>query len=327
MPKKKGETLQVDRVVAVIRRLHTGAGVTYDWIINEHGVDWRTAVRDIELIRTHFPLYGELDEERRKVWRLQPSARLKDFRMTKGELISLYIALKIFRDFAGTDLEGDLKDVVGKLEPFIDENDEKVKKSLHKKLYVIEDAPKIYKQFKDVLDDIQSGLINERKIEVVYKGWEGDKTHIIEPYALLYYRHGLYLYGRSDLTRGGFITLALDRIKQAKWLPGQGFKYDRRFNPEKEFENAFHIITGEPERVEIAFLSELKDYIKARHWHKTQKITTMKDGRIKLAMEIFPGVELISWLLSFGHQAQLLKPERMRKEMKKSIKEMGKRYR
>jgi len=78
--------------------------------------------------------------------------------------------------------------------------------------------------------------------------------------------------------------------------------------------------------VEVAFTGWSAAYVSERIWSPDQEILKKGKDKIILKFTASSKPELIGWLLSFGEEATLLKPEWLLKELKEKIDKMVKSY-
>src|SRR5262245_43849963 len=88
----------------------TGASI-YD-IAERFGVSVRTAQRYLEALRNGGePIFEEASDresnERRKIWRLMPSARRETLTLTTSQMLSLFLSRRVFDFLAGTGFKED----------------------------------------------------------------------------------------------------------------------------------------------------------------------------------------------------------------------------
>jgi len=183
--------------------------------------------------------------------------------------------------------------------------------NIDRMLYVMPFAPKDYSAKSDVIGDLLRGIFYRKKIAMDYCALESDKckTHEVDPYTLLLHKNGLYLIGRITWSTGP-VTFAVDRIESVKTLK-ERFEYPRDYSPEKYTEGSFGIYKeGKKQKVELIFKNEkwLKRYLKERSWHKTQKFTDMRDGRLRMTFTVNSMVEVWPWIRSFGEDVEVVKP-------------------
>jgi len=83
----------------------------------------------------------------------------------------------------------------------------------------------------------------------------------------------------------------------------------------------FGFIPGQPFQAEVAFLPQAARYVAERTWSDDQKILHHRAGGLTLKFTASSRQEVISWVLGFGKQAELLAPEDLRVELLRSLQE------
>jgi len=71
---------------------------------------------------------------------------------------------------------------------------------------------------------------------------------------------------------------------------------------------------GEPFSATVRFKPAAACYVSERTWSDDQKLTTRGDGSLELEFTATSRPEVISWVLSFGRDAELLTPADLREE-------------
>jgi predicted DNA-binding transcriptional regulator YafY len=67
--------------------------------------------------------------------------------------------------------------------------------------------------------------------------------------------------------------------------------------------------------------------VKDRMWHPGQKVEKGKDGSVIVSFEAGGVMEIVSWVLSYGNNAEILEPRELRMEVIGIINEMAELYR
>ena len=99
------------------------------------------------------------------------------------------------------------------------------------------------------------------------------------------------------------------------------FEVPKEYDFQKAFNQTFGIIKDEKFEVEAEFTGWAAIYVEERVWSNDQIIT--RDGekvRIKFTASSEP--EIMSWILSFGDEARLIKPESLVKQVSEKIERM-----
>lgn len=111
-------------------------------------------------------------------------------------------------------------------------------------------------------------------------------------------------------------TLAIHRIKECKVTDETVNTYPSL----PELQGAFGLIGAQAFPARILFSSNMSQYIKERMWGNGYKIVNNTDGSIELSLFVSGHDYFISWILSFGSDAELLEPIELRYKLKKIIK-------
>jgi predicted DNA-binding transcriptional regulator YafY len=76
---------------------------------------------------------------------------------------------------------------------------------------------------------------------------------------------------------------------------------------------------GEPETISIEFAPQVAAFVEGRKWHPSQSIERMKDGRVRLTLQVSIDWALKGWIMSFGPLAKVLAPEKLAKELREEL--------
>lgn len=306
--------------------LNSSGGVTIYDIAERFRVSVRTAIRYLRALEEgDEPLYEDLDG-RRKVWRLKPSARHETISLTTSQMVSLYLSRRVFDFLAGTGFKEDLEEVFGRLEATLKRKDFTAAKNLDRKIHDVNEAPHLYQDRIEHVNDIITALLREERLRVTHGSvakWQ--KRFVLEPYTLVVYKKGLYLAGNSHHHQG-LRTFSLDGFHDVEWLKGEKFDYPADYQPSQLSEGMFGLIGGPRTRVRIFFDDKVARFVRRRQWHPTQELKRV-DGGVELTMEVAGTVELLSWVLGFGDKAEVREPESLREEIAAEIERAAARYR
>ena len=92
------------------------------------------------------------------------------------------------------------------------------------------------------------------------------------------------------------------------------------------FENGYGIYTGKIIDVKIEFSKEIAPFIKERIWHKNQKFIENKDGSVLLELPVNSLSEIKKMVLSYGKNAIVIEPLKLKQMIKTEIIEMFEKY-
>jgi predicted DNA-binding transcriptional regulator YafY len=160
--------------------------------------------------------------------------------------------------------------------------------------------------------------MDEKKIcKITYKRIMADraKTFFIKPLKVFSQKDTIYLHARMAIYPGKPYKepdfdplLAIHRIKNLE-LTERSFEFPKDYDFEKFFNQNFGVIKEEAFKVEMEFTGYATEYVAERIWSPDQKLIKKKDGTAKLKFSASSEPELISWVLSFGDEAKVVKPK------------------
>jgi proteasome accessory factor B len=306
--------------------LDAAEGVSIYDIAERFGQSTRTALRYVQALqRAGEPLYEEM-VGRRKVWRILPTARRQTITLSTSQMVALFLSRRVFDFLAGTGFREDLDDVFRKLEATLRRKDSLAVRNLEHKVFDVNEARHLYEGRIEDVNDIITALLREERLRVTHEGVSGGrKTFVLEPYTLLVYKKGLYLAGMSH-HHGEIRTFALDGFREVEWRRGDRFAYPAGFRPAQLTEGAFGLIRGERVRARIRFEAKVARYVQRRQWHETQRFERGPGGAVEMTMDLHGTVEVVSWVLGFGENAEVLEPASLREAVARELASALRRY-
>jgi proteasome accessory factor B len=316
---------RVKRLFALAGRFNAHARLTVSQMMDDYGVDRRTVNRDLnELRELGLDLTAEELSDGRKVWSLAGRSRRIQVPYNLTDLTALFMGRRLFDFLGGTLLEESLDKVYESIEnQLLRVRDFDRARSLSRKVYLISEGPKeLAPEQVEHLDAVLTGLLEQKLLRLHYisaRGVAEDLT--VRPFTLVAYRRGLYLLGRME-DDGQMRTLALERIRSAEWVRGSSFKLPDDFDPEDYFASALFISPGEPRLVELIFTATTEPFIRIRRFHRSQKISRMRDGRIRMTLRVPAGpgdFEIVNFVLSFGKNVEVVRPASLRRRVRDEL--------
>lgn len=314
-------------------------GTTIEELQNALDIDRRSVYRQIALIQDlGFPLYDDKQPlEKKKRWKLMdgylkklPNIKVPNIELSLSEILALYLLKSEGRVYKGTEIEKAIDSAFVKIGLFAS-NDfaEKLKKV--KGIFM--SSSKLVKDYsgkEDVIGSLTEAMLQNKVCVVRYLPFADNVAgkvyeYQIDPLSFFEHNGGLYFFVRMK-DSGLIRMLAVDRIKELN-ITKEAFEYPADFDPEEILAPAFGIIYDDPIEIKIWFSPDQARYIKEREWSKNQKITDQPDGSISLAMKTSGWGDIKKWVLSYGAEAEVLEPKKLRNEIKKELKTTNKLYR
>jgi predicted DNA-binding transcriptional regulator YafY len=319
---------EVIRQRKILKTIEKGRFTSSAKLAAEHGVTERTIRRDVEALQeAGFPLYDDRADGK-KVWRLVEGYQQKLAQgFTLSELAALYFSRNMLSFLGGAPFGQDLESAFAKIRealpakslPFL---------SRIQELFVARPDPwKDYSEKQDVIAALIDAILHQRQARIAYYSFNSRRTksYGIDPYRLVYYRGGLYLYARAH-EYGEVRTFAVERFERLEVMETT-FEVPKDFNVSEYARGAFGIAGGKAEAVEIVFEPRVAAYVRERVWHESQSLEDKPDGSVMLRLEVAPAWELKTWIKGFLPNVRVEKPASLRDEIARDIEEAGKRFR
>lgn len=262
--------------------------------------------------------------ERRGYYRINKEFFVANIRLTPAEMLALYLGGRRLQQQNRTSQ----KDVASALK--------KVADALHKPMShnLVEAAEHILTQEQDerqaaILRTLVSCWIHRRSVHIEHQKLHGQvRKYLVSPYQLepAVWGDGIYLIGYSDYHQG-IASFKLSRILRATETT-QPYKTPEEFDSHALLQHAWGIWHADQssEPVKLKFNKYITPRVKETIWHPSQTIQETVDGGCIWQVEIAEWREMLPWVRGWGSDVEVLKPEEMREEVKKTAVRLSRQY-
>jgi proteasome accessory factor B len=311
---------EVIRQWKILKRIEAGRYTTAQDLADEHGVTERTIRRDIEALQeAGFPLYDERMDGR-KVWRLVQGYKQKLTQtFTLAELAALFFGRNLMSFLGGAPFAQDLEAAFDKIKEALPAKSLPYLARIQELFAARPDPWKDYSKKQDIIAALIDATLHQRQVRIAYYSFNSrkTKTYTLDPYRVVYYHGGLYLYARAH-EYGEVRTFAVERIERIEVLD-LSFEIPSDFSVSEYARGAFGIAGGKAEHVELVFDAEMAGYIRERVWHESQSMKENTDGSVALQMSVAPSWELKSWIKGFLPYVRVVQPASLRQEIAQDL--------
>lgn len=291
--------------------LATYDGISVSELAKQIGCDPSTIHRYLTELELDFPLI----EVSRGKYRLDPAQYLANVRLSSGEALSIYLALRRYARqttkapiFVATAMQ--------KIAQVL--RHPNLSQQLGQSSLALQAERSASPEQTDIWKVILQGWLENIVIRIQYMKSKADEAdeHEIEPYlfepAVL--SHGTYLIAWSR-SRGALRTFKMDRIQRAVLTT-------MRFEPRTDLDvndllrHAWGIWYGEePVKVELLFAPEVAHRVQETLRHPSEQSTLHEDGSLYWTVEIVGVQELVAWIRGWGPAVRVLAPESLRRQI------------
>lgn len=314
------------RLLWAIQRLQTGKTLRATDIASEFEVNVRTAYRDLDFLRDDWRVPIEWDASKGTYHLTEPFAALPLVSLSQGELVAIYFAEKVLRQYRGTPFEADLASAFGKIQELLPEEVKVSPESLD--AYLSLDLGPLHTPDAGIFRDILGAQRLRRRALVRYKSLSSGRTtdRRIHPYHVFNLRGNWYV-AAWDENRKAVRDFAIHRIRRVTPTT-EPYDIPRSFEFKKYMAEAFGIEKGgRAVEVSIRFAPRQARWIRERKWHRSARIQEEIGGGLVLRLKVAETSEVRRWVLQFGSEAEVLAPASFRRAVAQELAQAGTAYR
>jgi predicted DNA-binding transcriptional regulator YafY len=318
---------QITRQWHLLRRLEGSTGLTLRGLVESVPEDYpknaRTVRRDLEALEAvGFPIVTDRHNGQTR-WKLMEGFRdIPALGFSATELMALVLSRNLLKPLAGTEIAESLDSALSKASAALPPQGHEYVRAMEQIFSVGLGPHKQYGAHKKTIDLISQAIDKRRTAQMRYYSASRNNTtrREVDPYHLWFSAGSLYLIAYCHL-RNEVRMFAVERIR-ALTLTDHPYQMPLGFNVEEYVQDALMIMRGRRIEVELLFSKTVTPWLKDKSWHPSQEISLSKDGRMTLTLKVADTDELLGWVLSFGSQVRVVRPEGLRERVKNEAKKV-----
>ena len=188
-------------------------------------------------------------------------------------------------------------------------------------------APPLPPKELEFLSQLFDAIVNKQVLNIRYRLIKANKPLSIEvhPYFLKQYNNRWYLLG-LNVEFKEITSFVLDRIEAVSPMFAEYIDKPSDLDFDKYFDDVVGVTIPKVKKLEHIVMRVAPDrypYIKNKPLHPSQRCS---DKEMRITIDVIPNSELISLLLSFGSQLEVLEPQSVRDMMREHVKTLNKFY-
>jgi proteasome accessory factor B len=288
-------------------------------------VSTRTIKRDVDFMKFRLDLPIEYDAHRYGYYYSKPVDQFPSVPVTEAEVFALLVAHKAIAQYHGTPFEQPLQAAFRKLTGQLNDQHALSLGNLEAALSFHPFAPD--EADLETFQILSRALQEQRAVQFSYKNLGADKaqTRRVHPYHLACVENRWYLVAH-DLARNGMRNFAMTRMRRLALLP-ERFTPAKGFRIEDYLKGSFGIFqAGDDFEVVVDFDKWAGELVRERKWHRSQQLTDLPGGGVRLQLRLNNLAEVERWILSWGTHATVVRPERLRESLKQTAASLLKAY-
>jgi predicted DNA-binding transcriptional regulator YafY len=238
------------------------------------------------------------------------------------DLFSLEMALLSLNQLKFFSLSQDLKNVMSKIERVIKREYKHAGEIVSFQNSFLQLNPEIFQR-------VFEGTSFRKVLDISYKSFSAanPSAFMFHPYFLKQYNNRWFVIGyREDLKKVD--NIGIERIQLVSMDRKTEFRLEDYISPTAYSNHLFGVTRPcqKPVKIELTFSKERAPYFISKPIMDSITVKSLKDGRQKISFLCIVNKELISELLSYGCDVEIVKPSSLRKEIKDILKKAFESY-
>jgi predicted DNA-binding transcriptional regulator YafY len=296
--------------------------------LTEHGfnVNERTVRRDIKALEGIMAPVSEEKKDGSSLYKLQPNSFFsQQFVMTPRALLGFYLLKTLSTYFRSSPFSKDFQELFLTVDSCLNE---KAQEFFQELIEVIHPAGKM--QWSHLVDQcifatLQAACSERQILEASYESASGGlRERRLGPHGI-YFNHGSFYLLAEDLDSRSLKTFAVPRFKSARIID-EAYTAPKT-DPTEFYQNSFGVFRGEKvQEIVLEFSRDVGAFAAETLWHPTQTTESLTDGRTRLNISIALTPDFVNWVLSFGENVTVVKPESLKQKIYEIASALQKRY-
>lgn len=300
----------LERMMKIHQAIASGSFPNTSTLASNLEVSRKSIMRDITFMRDRLNLPIDYNQNKYGYFYTSEVSSFPALQISEGELFALLVAEKAMQQYKGTPFEKPLlhtlKKLAGSLPDTISMNLDHWNESISFKT----SAEPILNL--NIIDTLSKATAQRKSIEIAYKkpNSASVESRRVDPYHLANVDGEWFLFGHCHL-RNDIRTFSPLRIRELNVLESTFPKPD--FDVTQRLASSFGVITGDKSfHVICRFSDKVADFIREKKWHSSQQLSQLPDGGVEIHLTVSNLIEVRSWILSWGSEAEVISPPELR---------------
>lgn len=316
MPHKKNQhaTPTQKGVTLFCQLMYTGKRHYLIDLAREMDCSKQTVMRMVEDIGRSYAVNVEKGKEGKRVWyRIRTPQSRPQTALSEAEINHLLLCREMVGHLLPEGLSQEVDKTIHKTAALLPNLDNRAR-AFESLAGVILKGSIDYTPREQIITTLLNAIAGKDVCEIKYKGLRQseEKLHYFAPLRIKPYREALYVSGWKVDTRPSTpepiyeMHLPIHRFTAAEIVD------KKHALTTEESRQYFGFPECEPFRVKVRLSRDAGTYAKERRWSSDQTVTDLDDGRCELEFTAQSETEVLSWVLSFGANAEVMEPAGLR---------------
>lgn len=320
---------QIKRLIFVDQMIRDGmkSGVLANCreIAGLYEVSYKSIMRDIDYLKNQCDAPIMYDPQRHGFYYTEEQYQLPAINISESDLFAICIARKALEQHQNTPIYQKLVSVFNKIEQSLPDRISIAPVWVDNRISVLNDSktridPQIW-------EGVAQALQRNQRLRITYckpgEIWGAERD--VEPFHVVSFQGEWYLIAFCRL-RQEIRVFAISRIGQVE-KSATFFKIPDDFDYREFVDSHFGIFRDESRcDVVVRFSARHAPYLLEREWHPGQVVEKQEDGSLIISFSTSHLVGVKRWVLSWGGGTEVLKPDKLRSDLRLEVQKILQAY-
>jgi len=308
--------VRAERIAHLIKRMENGYKLTtddvnrfYNHVLNSV-VDLRSSQRDFKDVQDFDPRVRVIKTKGRKYIYIPKHSKkiVPEPPIIRSEVLSIYVLKAHLNAFKKTDLEDDVKELIGKIN---ESNPEDIYST--ESLFWDQNFGKYdYGMHSATINSVIEHIVNKNHVKIDYDKTTGQTQNTFKCVFRQFFEYNGSLYVAAYVPfHKNHVALKIECINKIRKVNPEDDEEIPPFDFNEFTKFRFGVFYGKIQPVVIRINKSVKHYFENRSYHETQEVFD-DNGDLVIKMEVPLSPELESWLMGWIDQIEIIQPDRLR---------------
>lgn len=322
---RSGETRRpIERIFTIHEAILRGRHPNCRRLAEEIGVTQKTIQRDITFMQNDLGLPLAYDGVKHGYFYTRS---VQDFPMMKfrvEDVVALFLARQALEPLQGTPLESVLRESFRRLSSGL-QGEVSFRWSELDQAFSVRESGVVPSDV-TLFEKISRAMLECCELRFAYRKIDGDdwEERLVRPFHIAQCDGGWYVIGH-DPHRKASRTFAMQRMKAARVMKTR-FLRPADFSPDEHLGGSFGVWhnpggSGSRHRIRLRFYDWAARIVSERRWHPSQQVKWLgeKGDTLEIILDLNGFEEILRWILSWGHLAEVMEPVELRERVLSSL--------
>ena len=269
------------------------------------------------------------------LWRIKPSERGRAVTLRRAQAYAILATRRALDVLKGSALFDEVDLALGHVAkvaqtPFRAQGraDISGERGLEDRFFWLPPAGRSYASRGEDLDELFRAVADLRVLRFRPRTRSGEpkaERVVLHPYAMVLHDGGIVVVGQRTTAREAEV-IAFETMIEIRASETEHCELPASFDIAQFIHGAFGVARPSKARALVEFDARVADEIRAKKFHRDQRMAASPDGRVRLSVPLVDVDTFVAWVLSFGDAARVVEPADVALRVAQTLQRAAARY-